>query len=145
MHMKKRPSLASVLTPFPYHIDCMSSLQEARGMMREHAIRHLIVMENGDIAGILSERDLQHHAAAYGGKANDSLVVNDICSSQYVVADIHDPLDKVLEMMAERHLGSVIALNKGELAGIFTTTDACKHFAQFIQHNLPQDQPDLTA
>jgi hypothetical protein len=48
--------------------------------------------------------------------------------------------------MAERRLGSVVVLRKGELAGIFTTVDACHYFAHFLQkvctHN---DIPDIVA
>ncbi|MBT8138580.1 MAG: CBS domain-containing protein [Gammaproteobacteria bacterium] len=145
MKPQKIPTLAGTLTPFPFQVDCETSISEARDIMNKHDIRHLIVMENRDIAGIITDRDLHHHAALYGGKPDDSLTVKDIYNTNIVVADIHDPLDKVLESMAERHIGSVVVLNKGELAGIFTTTDACKHFAKFIQENETKQPPDMLA
>ena len=140
------PTLASVLSPFPYHIDYMSSVIEAKSSMTTHDIRHLVVMKDGDIYGLLSDRDIQHHSALYGIEKNTELLVNDICDDNAVVADIHDPIDKILEAMSEKQLGSVVVLRDGELAGIFTTTDACKHFAKHLREHYSNDSiPDITA
>ena len=140
------PALASVLTPFPYHIDSMASVDEARQVMKDHAIRHLVVMSEGDIYSVISDREIQHHAALYGVDKHSDLKVNDLCVNNAVVADINDPLDKVLEAMAEHHLGCIVILRDGELAGVFTSTDACTHFASFLQqvcHH--EDPPDIVA
>lgn len=138
----KIPTLASVITPFPYRIDSSATIGEARALMAEHAIRHLIVMKESDIFDVLSERELQHHGALYGADKADELLINDICEGQIVVADIHDPLDKALEVMAEKHLGSLVVLKDGELAGIITTTDVCEHFAQTLRDIHSQSDPD---
>jgi acetoin utilization protein AcuB len=146
MTLETIPTMASVLTPFPYHIDSNAPIGDAKKLMSEHDIRHLIVMDDGDIYGLVSDREIQHHSALYGVDKNSNLTVNDICINRIVMADIHDPLDKVLEVMAEKRLGSVVVLREGELAGIFTTVDACYHFAHFLQkvckHN---DLPDIVA
>lgn len=140
------PTLASVLTPFPYHIDASASINDAREMMTQHDIHHLIVMDKGDIYGVFSDRELQHHGALYGMDKHSDLKISDICSNNIIVADIHDPLDKVLEVMTAKHLGSIVVLREGELAGIFTTTDACHHFAQFLQETYNNnDIPDMLA
>lgn len=135
--MKPMPTLATVITPFPYYIDSQASLAEAKQQMTKRGIHHLIVKTEGDISGLVSEHDLHQHI----DNQND-LIVDDICASSPVVADIHDPLDKVLEAMSEQHLGSVIALREGELVGIFTTTDACRAFAHYLRANDKGEQPD---
>lgn len=146
MTHKKCPTMAAVLTPFPYHIESCAALTEAAKLMKEHHLHHLVVMEKGDITGVLSERELQHHSAIYGIKPNDELLVGDLCSQTIIAADINDPLDKVLEAMVEKHLGSVVVLREGELAGIFTTTDACVHFSRLLKETYhPDDIPDISA
>lgn len=146
MTKQTMPTLASVISPFPYHIDYMSPIAEARSTMEEHSIRHLVVLSDGDIYGLLSERDIQHHSALYGSDECIELKINDICSNNAVVADIHDPLDRVLEAMGEKQLGSVVVLRDGELAGIFTTTDACKHYAKHLKEHHGNDEiPDIIA
>jgi acetoin utilization protein AcuB len=146
MTIETIPTLASVLTPFPYHIDCKASLSEAKQLMEQHQIRHLVVLSDGDIYSLISDREIQHHAALYGSDKYSDLKVNDVCATSAVLADIHDRLDKVLEAMAKQHLGSVVILRDGELAGIFTTTDACRHFAKFLRQECPDTTiPDIVA
>ena len=140
------PALASVFTPFPYHIDCMASIEEARKLMKQHSIRHLVVMSEGDIFSVISDREIQHHAALYGVDKHSDLKVNDICVNNAVVADINDPLDKVLEAMAEHHLGCIVVLRDGEWAGVLTPTDACTHFARFLDQVCNNTEPpDIVA
>ena len=135
--MKSIPTLAAVITPFPYHIDSQASLIDSQQQMTYHRIHHLVVKNSDDIAGIVTEHHLQQHP----DHQND-LVVDDVCVPNPVVADIHDPLDKVLEVMAQQHLGSVIALREGELVGIFTTTDACREFANYLRDDEKKRHPD---
>jgi acetoin utilization protein AcuB len=127
------PKLLSYMTPFPYSVDANASVVVANELMQKYDIRHLPVQENGDIVGLLSERDLEHAVRFGESLAASELLVRDVCSSDVVVADSHDPLDKVLEAMAERRLGSIVVCHFGELAGIFTATDACRYFAVLLQ------------
>ncbi|BFM17456.1 hypothetical protein R50073_36390 [Maricurvus nonylphenolicus] len=141
--MNHMPTLAHILTPFPYTIDSQSSIDDAIAIMQEKAIRHLVVTGEGDFIGLLSERDLQQHDIF--GRHSDNLTVDDICTHNVVVADIHDPLDRVLDAMAEKQLGSVVVLKNGELTGILTTIDVCKHFSQFLKEQFPDPPPDIYA
>jgi acetoin utilization protein AcuB len=53
------PAVASVMTPFPYSIDVADSLGRARGLMAEHGIRHLPVLHDKTLVGVLSDRDVK--------------------------------------------------------------------------------------
>lgn len=142
----KIPKIMALMTAFPYHVDSQILLSDAQALMQEKQIHHLVVTREDGSYGLISERDLQHHLALYGGEIAPELVVNDICVNAVICADINDPVDKVLDVMAERHLGSVVVLKEGELAGIFTTTDACRHFAKHLRDHKPHDDgPDLIA
>ena len=125
--MRTVPHMVSVMTPFPYHISCFASLGEAEQLMSTHDIRHLPVMDGDDIVGIVSDRDLKR-VAALGHRAADEteLEVGDLCQHRPYLVDVADPLPEVLAVMVEKRIGAVIVLKDGELAGIFTATDACK-------------------
>jgi CBS domain-containing protein len=45
----------------------------------------------------------------------------------------NERLDCVLTEMAERHIGSAIVTDSGKIAGVFTATDACRTFAEFLR------------
>ncbi len=135
------PTVKTLMTAFPYHIDSQAPLRDAEQLMQDKHIHHLVVTREDGSFSLLSERDLHRHHALYGMENSDDLIVNDICTEEAVCADINDPADRILDVMAEQHLGSVVILREAELAGIFTTTDACHHFAEYLRehHTTPPD------
>lgn len=144
--MRHIPQMLVVMTPFPYHIDAKATLAEAAAMMDSHEIRHLPVFENGDIFGILSERDLER-AKILGHPLRDEteLRVGDVCTQRPYFVDVADPLDRVLDAMAEKRLGSALVLKEGELVGVFTALDACTLLAQTLREKFPHPTPGTDA
>jgi hypothetical protein len=43
--------------------------------------------------------------------------------------------------MARHHIGSVLVVKRKKLAGIFTVTDACRSYGEFLRAMFP-DPPD---
>jgi len=62
--------------------------------------------------------------------------VSDAMVKDAYIVDMEARLDEVLAHMAEHHLGSAIVTRRGKLAGIFTVTDACRHFAEFLREQV---------
>lgn len=144
--MRHIPQMLVVMTPFPHHIDAAAKLTDAVAMMERHDIRHLPVFENGDIMGILSERDIER-AKIPGHPLRDEteLRVGDICTQRPYFVDVSDPLDRVLDAMVEKRLGSVLILREGDLAGVFTAVDACKLLAELLRETYPRPAPGTEA
>lgn len=138
------PTIASVMTPFPETIEGGCSLHEAHALMNEREIRHLVVTRNHDVSGVISERDIESAMAHYGKGTDRELLVDDICPLHTFVADIHDPLEEILEVMASKRLGTSVILKNGELAGILTASDACTHFSKLLR-KLKTDPPPVVA
>ena len=42
-------------------------------------------------------------------------------------------LDKILQVMADTHIGAVLVLKQGSLTGIMTYTDVCSAFATLLR------------
>ena len=136
--MKRLPQLKNVMTPFPYSVDIEAPVEEARQFMREHKIRHLPVTEHGALKGLVSDRDIKLMLGpdfAYPDKT--TLKVRDVMVEDSYTVDLEAPLDGVLRHMAEHRLGSTIVTRKGKLAGMFTSTDACRAFADFLTEEPP--------
>lgn len=132
--MKHMPPIKSVMTPFPYSIDIDAPINEARAFMHKQNIRHLPVISGGKLAGIVSDRDIKLFLGpdlAY--PEADKARVRDVYLSNPYIVDLNEPLDNVLTAMAERHIGSVLVTRDGKLAGLFTATDACRTFADFLR------------
>ena len=131
--MKRIPSIKTVMTPFPYSVDVSASVTEAREFLREHRIRHLPVTEGGKLAGIVSDRDIKLVLGPDFAYPNEKeLKVGDVMVRDAYIVDLEMRLDEVLRHMAMHQLGSALVTREGKLAGVFTTTDACRHFADFL-------------
>jgi len=130
--------VASVMTPFPYWIDVDDSVRRARGLMVEHQIRHLPVMQGRSLVGVLSDRDLKRALdPTLGLPPEDELFVRDVYVSDPYVVDSSTALDVVLEHMAAHHVGSALVTSHGRLAGIFTATDACRLYCDHLRKLFP--------
>ena len=132
--MRKIPAIKNVMTPFPYHVDVGASLDSAKQLMTQHRIRHLPVMEKNELVGVVSERDV--HTLLENltiGRGEQELAVRDACVEELYVVDLNERLDNVLLQMANRRIGSALVTKQGRLAGLFTLTDACRCFAEFLR------------
>ena len=134
--MKSPPLLKSVMTPFPHAIGVDAGVVQAEDMMREHDIHHLPVIDGHALVGVVSQRDLLAARAGAGGMA-DGLFVSDFSQSEAYTVHLETPLAEVLAAMAERHIGSVLVTFHGRLAGVFTATDACRAFGDYLNEQFP--------
>ncbi len=120
----KIPHIKSLMTPLPYSINSDATVLDARDYMDEHKIHHLPVVKDDKITGILNNRDL------------DSPVVkniNEIKIEPPQLFDLNERLDIVLEKMADSHIDTVLVTKNAKLVGIFTYTDAYRHFAAYLR------------
>jgi len=127
------PLIKAVMTPFPWHVDPTGSLDDAKALMREHGIRHLPVKEGDSLLGIVTDRDIGLVESVVR-QSGDSppLAVRDVGIREAYVVELTEPLDRVLIQMADRHIDSALVVKRGRLVGIFTATDACMRFGEFL-------------
>jgi acetoin utilization protein AcuB len=128
------PALKNVMTPFPYSIDADAPVDEALRFMREHRIRHLPVIDAGKLAGLVSDRDIKLMLGPdFAYPSARELKVRDVLVADSYIVELATPLLEVLAHMAEHRLGSAVVTRHGKLAGVFTTTDACRAFAEHLR------------
>ncbi|WP_444915430.1 CBS domain-containing protein [Microbulbifer sp. TRSA007] len=126
------PTLAALMTPFPYHIDINATVEDALAMMEKHKVRHLPVTRAGDLETVISRGDIERANAPGHRLEEQQLYVHDLCARRPFIADIHDPLDKILLAMADTSIGSVLVMREGELVGIVTVTDILRFCSKFM-------------
>lgn len=88
--------------------------------MRRQDIRHLVVMEDSEIVGVISERDL---GGRTGGDLRRGRTVRNLMTPQIVTATPDMTLEQAADLMRSRLIGSLPVVKDGELAGIVTATD----------------------
>lgn len=129
--MKRLPAIKTVMTPFPFSIDIDATIARAHEFMEQHRIRHLPVTEKGALIGLLAAGDLSSRGGRQ--KQADSLKIRDLKPEKPHLVDLNERLDKVLMVMADRRLDSVLVTRQGRLAGVFTVTDACRSYAEHLR------------
>jgi len=127
------PSVRSVMTPAPRAVDSMEDSLTALALMEQHGVRHLPVIDKGDLFGIVSERDLVGvRAALSGARGEVGPPVRALCSRTPYVVSPDDALDAVATEMANRRLGTALVSEGPRLVGIVSTVDLCRALAQLV-------------
>lgn len=114
----------------PITVDLNIGLNEALKLMQENDIRHLPVLEDRSVVGIVSERDL---LANFGKPWSEQLRVKDVMNSSILSVYVNDSLGEVAYRLSNEKKGSAIVLGMDDsLYGIFTTTDALNALVEMV-------------
>ncbi|HLW58024.1 MAG TPA: CBS domain-containing protein [Bacteriovoracaceae bacterium] len=121
-------------SPYVISISSKDQLDRALQLMQENGIRHLPVIDDGNVMGMISERDVLTHM----GKVWDKVLhVEDIMNSDILSVNVNDNLGDVAFQLSSQKKGSALVLDEdGSVYGIFTTTDALNALVEiFLQQN----------
>lgn len=126
------PSVSRYMSTPPCTIERTATLAEAHRMMRKHAIRHLPVLDQGQLCGIVSDRDLRLIESLTNVGLHTTLV-QDAMTDHPCVVPADTALDEVAAIMGEHKYGSVVVMGREGVEGVFTAVDACRALAQVLQ------------
>lgn len=113
-------------------------LATADDVMRLGRFRHMpVVDEDGDLVGIVTQRDLFHNAVlkalGYGAhaatKARQMLRVKDAMTTQVITTTGATSLRDAARLMRDRQIGCLVVVDEGGVAGIITEGDFVALFA----------------
>lgn len=117
------------MTPHPVTIANDATLDQVKHLMYERNIRHLPVIKDGKIIGVISDRDLKLAFAV--DKAAGSQSVEDECSAPVYTVQRGALLKDVCDRMVRDAIGSTVIVNsQHQVIGIFTLMDACRVLAE---------------
>jgi acetoin utilization protein AcuB len=93
-----------------------ATVDQAKELMRRHDIRHLVVIEGGEMAGVLSEHDVR--------RAEGTNFVRAAMSAPVVTATGSTTLRQGANLMRGNHVSCLPVLDaRGQLIGIVTVAD----------------------
>jgi acetoin utilization protein AcuB len=101
-----------------------ATIDEMNRLMKEHGVRHIPIVRNHSVVGVVSDRDCR---VASGLTQDEKRLVraSDIMATDPVTVSAGETLDKVAFAMSTKKIGSVIVNDEDDkLLGIFTVTDA---------------------
>jgi acetoin utilization protein AcuB len=134
--MKEPPRVHEFMTTMPQTIDVRSTLAEARDTMRERSVRHLPVVDDGSLVGIVSERDIGLCEAV--GKDPETVLVDVAMRRNVFKCGPRAHLHAVAEEMAEHKFGSAVVVEVDhpvKVVGVFTTIDALRALSRYTKED----------
>ncbi len=106
-------------------IDADASVLEAVKQMVEANIGSLLVTKDGEISGIVTERDYLRRVALEGPTGED-VTVGEIMSSPLIVVTPETAIDECMALMTDRRIRHVPVVEDGEVIGIVSIGDVVK-------------------
>ncbi|MCY4485898.1 MAG: CBS domain-containing protein [Deltaproteobacteria bacterium] len=107
-----------------------TTIVDVLGRMYKGRYRHLLVYgDDKRMVGLVSMRRVLNLVVELGADMHDSRTVGDIVSGSIPTVEADTPVTVVIDKLVHDHLGSVMVLADGKIAGIFTERDVLKRVA----------------
>jgi acetoin utilization protein AcuB len=124
-------TIGDFMTAAPHTIGDAETIATAHHVMRTHHVRHLPVLRQGELVGMVSERDLLFIEGLPHVDVN-TVLVEEAMSERPVALSPHTSLEWAAAEMAQRKLGSVVVTEGERVVGVFTCVDALRALQHLI-------------
>lgn len=124
--MKTVAQLLKLKTEQKVHtIDSHQTVFEALLLMAKENVGALPVLEEGQIAGIISERDYARKLVLKG-RSSMATPVKEIMNSPVITVDSHQNVQTCMNIMTDKHLRHLPVVEDGVLLGLLSIGDLVK-------------------
>jgi CBS domain-containing protein len=115
-------TVEEIMTRDPRTVDSGDTIVDAARVMRDADIGDVVVMEDGQVSGIITDRDIVVRAVAEGRDA-DSTSVGDVCTTGVETVDPSASVDDALRIMREHDIRRLPVAKSGRPVGIISLGD----------------------
>jgi CBS domain-containing protein len=138
----RQPSLVERRMRFmPCTVEPSDSVAHARARLGERRIKHLPVISNERLVGIVGAHDLE--APAFSGRHSrlakalelhpDRVKINSVMTTDVRTVTPSDNLAYAAQLMQRKHIGALPVLEYGRLAGIISRSDLLHPLAPVVK------------
>ncbi len=132
--LPSRMRVEEFTTPDPVTVVEATPIGELRELMDQHGVRHLPVLRDGEVVGVISERDVRL-VQGLSLDEQSQIRAQDLMADDLFVVHASTLLDEVAMEMVSRRIGSAIVRDgDGAFLGIFTLTDALNALVEVVRN-----------
>jgi acetoin utilization protein AcuB len=131
-----------LMTPDPVTVTPQATVAEVWDLMRELEVRHVPVVENGALVGMLSDRDLARFdmarlllvEGAETLRQELATAIVRVMSSDVIAVNPETELEEIVELLVEHRIGAVpvIRSNTREVVGIVSYIDVLRALQELL-------------
>lgn len=114
--------VSELMTPAPVSLRSGQTAAEAARAMRDHGIGDVLVMDDGRLTGLITDRDIVVRAIA-DGRDPGRTAVADLCSADIVTVAPNDDADIVVQRMREGGVRRIPVVEQGHPVGMLSIGD----------------------
>jgi CBS domain-containing protein len=115
-----------------YSVDAARTVLEAARYMMEHNVGAVPVLRNGDLVGILSERDIMNRVVAVG-RTPGTTAVSEVMTANPRAVAADESIEECLFIMREFGFRHLPIVDGKELKGLVSLRDVLMHQAGEIE------------
>ena len=120
--MGETKSLRQVMTSDPIVLDATASVGDAARAMRSRDVGDVLVRKDGELCGIVTDRDLVVRVLAEDSAATN-LQLGEICSREIATLSPDDSVDDAVRLMEQNAIRRVPIVEAGKPVGIVSLGD----------------------
>lgn len=114
-----------------------ATVYDAIELMAEKNVGALLVVENGQLAGVISERDYTRKVMLRGKRSRET-AVREIMSTDLKTVPPNESVDDCLRFMTEKRVRHLPVVAEGEIRGVISIGDLVKHVISVQSATLDQ-------
>jgi CBS domain-containing protein len=123
--------VSEIMTRQVVTINSDQSALEAALIMKEKRISSLIVQDNDNPVGIITERDFVKRVCANDKKSSE-VKIAELMSRIQTFAEPNTPVDVAVQRMINNRIRRLPVINDGKVVGIITVTDLAKELRRIM-------------
>jgi CBS domain-containing protein len=112
-----------------YSIEPGAMVVEALKLMAEKTVGALLVLENGKLVGIFSERDYARKIALME-RSSRTTEIRQVMTADLICVSPSDTMEYCMELMTEKHIRHLPVLEQGKLIGLVSIGDLVKNIIE---------------
>lgn len=116
-----------------------NTVYEAIGLMGEKNIGALVAVEDGQVIGVLSERDYSRKVVLQGRSSRDTLV-GDILARPAITVHSLESIEKCMVLMTSHRIRHLPVVDDGQLRGLISMGDLVNWVMLSQRHTIQQLQ-----
>jgi CBS domain-containing protein len=114
--------VSELMTSAPVSLRSGQPLTEAAKAMREQGIGSVLVVDDGQLRGLVTDRDIVVRAVADGRDPGNTRL-GEVCSPELVTTTPNDDVDTAVQRMRERGVRRIPVVDEGRPVGVLSIGD----------------------